>query len=531
MRGLTVRNAYYLAVDLLLIALATVLALLLRDNLEFNEPRFEDLLPYIAVTAAVAAPVIVASGINRTVWRFSSMSDYLRIIVAVIGIVLGSTLLCFLLTRMTGIARSIPVLQGLVAIVLMIGARVLVRQSLTDRPRAKAFVPPASAGRENVVVVGMTTLTELYLKSIAEFAPDRIRVAGIIPLTEIPAGSLVRQHPVLGTPEEMPRIFQTLEVHGIIVDRIVVTTTYEGLPHRAQETLREIHERAGVRVDFLAESIGLGPAGAAAPFPERGAAEAAQAEPMASVPADQLAFSFGRDALTALARRPYWRLKRAFDIVVSGILLVLMAPAIFVVAALAAWDVGLPTVFWQQRPGLGGRPFRLYKFRTMAAAYDASGQRIPDMKRLSAIGLFLRRTRLDELPQLWNIFCGEMSFVGPRPLLPIDQPAAFASRLLVRPGLTGWAQVMGGRDVSPADKAALDVWYVQNASLRLDIEIVVRTVPVVLFGERISHKAIREAWQSLRRGGICLLADGPNMAAKSAPQEAPAHVLEGPRAA
>jgi lipopolysaccharide/colanic/teichoic acid biosynthesis glycosyltransferase len=530
MRGLTVRNAYYLAVDLLLIALATVLALLLRDNLEFNEPRFEDLLPYIAVTAAVAAPVLVASGINRTIWRFSAMSDYLRIIVAVVGIVLVSTLLCFLLTRMIGIARSIPVLQALVAIVLMIGARVLVRLSFTDRPRAKAFVPPASVGRENIIVVGMTTLTELYLKSIAEFARDRIRVAGIIPLSEIPSGSLVHQHPVLGTPEEMPRIFQTLEVHGIIVDRIVVTTMYESLPHRAQDALRDIHERAGVRIDFLAESVGLSPAGAAAaPFPERSSAPA-QTQPMVADQAAQLAFSFGRDALAALASRPYWRMKRAFDVVVSGILLVLVAPAILVVAALAAWDVGLPTVFWQQRPGLGGRPFRLYKFRTMAAAYDTSGQRIPDTKRLSAIGLFLRRTRLDELPQLWNILCGEMSFVGPRPLLPIDQPPAFASRLLVRPGLTGWAQVMGGRDVSPADKAALDIWYVQNASLRLDIEILVRTVPVVLFGERISHEAIREAWQSLRRGGICL-ADGPNTGSQSAPQEAPAHVLGGPRAA
>ena len=96
----------------------------------------------------------------------------------------------------------------------------------------------------------------------------------------------------------------------------------------------------------------------------------------------------------------------------------------------------------------------------------------------------MRRTRLDELPQLINILLGQMSFIGPRPLLPVDQPADYAARLVVRPGLTGWAQVKGGRDISPADKAALDIWYVHNASLALDARILLNTVAMVLFGER-----------------------------------------------
>src|SRR5208337_5259211 len=104
--------------------------------------------------------------------------------------------------------------------------------------------------------------------------------------------------------------------------------------------------------------------------------------------------------------------------------------------------------------------------------------------------------------QLFNILRGEMSFVGPRPLLPRDQPEAYRARLLVRPGLTGWAQVVGGRDISPEDKAALDVWYVRNASLALDIEIAIRTVPVVLFGERISVSLIERAWRDLSESGV-----------------------------
>ena len=152
---------------------------------------------------------------------------------------------------------------------------------------------------------------------------------------------------------------------------------------------------------------------------------------------------------------------------------------------------------------MGGKPFKLYKFRTMGLAHDRGGHRIPDGDRLNAIGRFLRDTRLDELPQLWNILVGEMSFVGPRPLLHVDQPATHAARLLARPGLTGWAQVTGGRHVSPADKAALDVWYIRNASLRLDLEIIVRTVPMVFFGERINQDAIQRAWVELTDTGIC----------------------------
>jgi lipopolysaccharide/colanic/teichoic acid biosynthesis glycosyltransferase len=209
--------------------------------------------------------------------------------------------------------------------------------------------------------------------------------------------------------------------------------------------------------------------------------------------------TFGIAELEGMARRPYSSHKRAIDLVVASLLLVLTAPLILIVGLIVMLDVGLPAVFWQQRPGLRGKPFKLYKFRTMRAAHDQDGKRIPDDRRLSFVGSLLRRTRLDELPQIYNILFGEMSFVGPRPLLPIDQPAEFAARLLVRPGLTGWAQVSGGREISPRDKAALDVWYVRNASLWLDIEILARTVPMIVWGERARPDTVRKAWDELAR--------------------------------
>ena len=113
------------------------------------------------------------------------------------------------------------------------------------------------------------------------------------------------------------------------------------------------------------------------------------------------------------------------------------------------------------------------------------------------------RTRLDELPQLLNILKGDMSFVGPRPLLPVDQPIDCTARLLVRPGLTGWAQIKGGRQISPSDKAALDVWYVRNMSLALDLEIILwSTVPMLIFGERVAESAVGQAWRDPPLAGV-----------------------------
>jgi lipopolysaccharide/colanic/teichoic acid biosynthesis glycosyltransferase len=129
----------------------------------------------------------------------------------------------------------------------------------------------------------------------------------------------------------------------------------------------------------------------------------------------------------------------------------------------------------------------------MRAPHDKQGRRIPDDHRSSVVGRILRRARLDELPQLYNVLIGDMALIGPRPLLPRDQSADYAVRLSVRPGITGWAQVNGGRIISPSDKLMLDVWYVKNASFVLDLKIALRTVSMMLFGDRINAAAVAQA--------------------------------------
>ena len=212
-----------------------------------------------------------------------------------------------------------------------------------------------------------------------------------------------------------------------------------------------------------------------------------------------------------LRKRFFWKAKALGDRVAAAMLIILCAPLLVLAALAVAATLGPPVFFWQKRPGRGGLPFRVYKFRTMGNVLSRDGKQLSDHERCSGAGNLLRRLRLDELPQLFNILRGEMSFVGPRPLLPKDQSQAFGARLLVRPGLTGWAQVAGGRQTSADDKSALDIWYVNNASFKLDIEILLRTILVVLFGERVSAPLIERAWEDLRKNGAAGGSIGPNL--------------------
>lgn len=181
--------------------------------------------------------------------------------------------------------------------------------------------------------------------------------------------------------------------------------------------------------------------------------------------------------------------KRPLDFLLSGLALALLAPLLLWVAVLILIKMGSPVLFTQERPGLGGRPFKIYKFRTMTPARDVDGQSLQDGQRLTALGLLLRKWSVDELPQLFNVFKGDMSLVGPRPLLMAYLPlynAMQARRHEVRPGITGWAQVHGRNAISWSDKFALDVWYVDHRSLWLDVRILWMTVRKVLLREGIS---------------------------------------------
>jgi sugar transferase EpsL len=184
-------------------------------------------------------------------------------------------------------------------------------------------------------------------------------------------------------------------------------------------------------------------------------------------------------------------MKGVFDVVVGGVLLVLTAPVMAVIGVLTRVLDGPPALFRQQRSGRGGRPFTFLKFRTMRPPEPGEEGPEHDDARLTRLGRVLRSTSLDELPSLMHVVRGQMSLVGPRPL-PVTYLDRYddtqARRLEVRPGITGWAQVQGRNRVPWADRLAMDVWYVDHASLRLDLVILARTVAVVLGREGIDHR-------------------------------------------
>ncbi len=182
-------------------------------------------------------------------------------------------------------------------------------------------------------------------------------------------------------------------------------------------------------------------------------------------------------------------MKRLMDLTLASAGLVALAPVMGTVALLVRVKLGKPVLFRQLRPGHKGRPFHLIKFRTLRDAVDAAGNPLPDSERMTRFGSLLRAASLDELPELWNVIKGEMSLVGPRPLLmeylPLYSPEQ-ARRHDVRPGITGWAQINGRNALKWDDKFKLDVWYVDNRSLSLDLKILFLTVKKVLVREGIS---------------------------------------------
>lgn len=181
-------------------------------------------------------------------------------------------------------------------------------------------------------------------------------------------------------------------------------------------------------------------------------------------------------------------LKRFFDLLASALLLIMLSPLLLILALLVRFKLGRPVLFSQERPGLRGRLFRLYKFRSMRDAYDDAGKPLPDEQRLTPFGHFLRSSSLDELPELFNVLKGEMSLVGPRPLLTAyleRYTPEQARRHEALPGITGWAQVNGRNALSWEEKFELDVWYVDHQSLWLDIKILFITL-----------------WKALKREGI-----------------------------
>lgn len=460
------RKYLYLAYDLACICAALVAALFLRHGFPLiQEGQPEDLYILLSVTFGCALIIFSLMHTNTSMWRYTSTSELASIMIAVALVILVSNSGLFLLSRLEMMPRSVPPMHWAIAVGLMCGTRICVRRWFTSGQNRDQEKPAI----QHVIVIGVCHTAELYLQFIKRIVQNPVVVEGFLDSDRNLKNWMFQKYEVLGVPEDLPKILDRFNVHGIHITQVILAQRLDTLSKPAKKILKELAKAGVIELVHFSKHIG------------------SQLQPK-----DKRDSNDFYQNVTAISHQAYKKptgiypyIKRLFDIVFACALLILLFPIMLFTALLVIMDVGFPILFWHQRPGQYGRPFRLYKFRTMRPSGRKTGEdrlahKSGDKARTSKIGKYIRSLRLDELPQLFHIITGTMSFVGPRPLLPDDQPKGGEIRLSVRPGATGWAQIHGGDALSPKEKLVLDTWYIENMSFWLDMRIMLRTLCVVL---------------------------------------------------
>jgi lipopolysaccharide/colanic/teichoic acid biosynthesis glycosyltransferase len=464
-RTIPASRAYFRArlsyFDVILALLSPPLALWLRQTPIPDSDFIYMAGIYCSLTALSSIFALLIFRLQDGMKRYFSVHDALDVAKAVIFTELLICILLFSVTRLAGIPRSTLFIHGVLfaggLVTIRAFARLLESSVIPDRHQTHASA-------QNIIIVGSNELSALFIKLVGASSSSQ-RIVGALDMTPTAVGRAIAGVPILGEPDDLATAVDEFAVHGVQVDRVIVAGGEELLSKPALAELEQTCMQRDIRLQFVSQMLGLDSVRPAQP--ELTLASRENAAPRISVPR-------------------YLRARRVFDFFAAAIAMVLMFPLILCVAGLVLLDVGSPVLFWQQRLGRGGRPFLVYKFRTLQAPFDQNGWPMPEHRRQSAIGYLLRKTGLDELPQLLNVLVGDMSLIGPRPLLPHDQPPNPAVRLMVRPGITGWAQVNGAKSLTATEKDQLDEWYIRNASLRLDLRVVLLTLQYVVTGERRS---------------------------------------------
>jgi lipopolysaccharide/colanic/teichoic acid biosynthesis glycosyltransferase len=431
--------------DALLALVSPLVALWLGDALVLARHDWHATIFYCALSTGFSVVAFLAFGLRNTVTRHFSAHEALDIAEAVLFAELLTYGFLFTLTRLDGIPRSVPLYHGLLLAGGLVFIRIVTRGG-SDEKRATDY----QSRYERIIVVGANRLAASFISMLRAYAPNREGVVAVLDEKSAAIGRTLSGVQVLGTPQELDAIVGEFAVHGVRIDRVILAGDTDLLSSAALHDLERVCKKRHLELSYLPRMLGL---------TEQGPSSVMFVEATEKAPEQRLFLS----------------LKRCIDILGSLTLMILLLPIFLVATLLVFIDVGSPVLFWQERTGRRGVPFLIYKYRTLRAPFDSRGRPALGDRQPSAVGRFLRSTRIDELPQLMNVLLGDMSLVGPRPLLPEDQPSNTALRLSVRPGITGWAQVNGAKLVSKEDKEKFDEWYIRNASPWVDTKIVLMT--------------------------------------------------------
>jgi lipopolysaccharide/colanic/teichoic acid biosynthesis glycosyltransferase len=455
--------------DIFWAAMSPPLALFVRDAPILSADGAATAVLYCGISFAFSLIAFLAFRLSDGMSRHFSVYDAFNVIKAVLAAGLMTSIVLFTLTRLDGIPRSTPFLTVLIlASGLLIGRTMM----LVFDQREQEFEPNDTTKVDYIIMIGSTQLSSLYIKFLRAYCPYRRRVTAVLDHQSKLIGRAICGVPVIAPPQQLDSVIEEFCVHGVPTNRVVIGGDEKLLSEQLLAGIRAICERRQIALEFVPKLMGLSEL------------QSAQAMPSPVLVRPR------RRHTDLLA---YFRSKRFIDFFGALLAILVLSPLFVMVSLLVLLDVGSPVLFWQQRMGQHGRNFLVHKFRTLRAPFDWQGQPAAEDQRLSWAGRFLRKLRLDELPQLFNVLVGDMSLIGPRPLLPHDQPANADLRLSVRPGITGWAQVHGGSLVPPDEKGALDEWYIRHASLWLDFRILLSTLGFLITGERPSEDAVRAA--------------------------------------
>jgi lipopolysaccharide/colanic/teichoic acid biosynthesis glycosyltransferase len=451
--------------DALAAVAAPFLALFLRYWTLTPEKVTASFLFYVAFSVVATLTLLRLSGVASAAWRFFSFPDAFDAFSSIgLGVIvaLGTS---FFHDRLDGVPRILPFMQIFLQFFAYAGARYVLK-------RLANHLRPPLARPTNVLLIGCNQTSYIYARAVESIGQKTIRIVGALTHDPSMVGHTLRGIRVVGTFDRIDEVIGTYKIRGMAIRKLISSASDAEISPRSMARVRAASER------FQLPLIDI---------------HALFTEVTSFIDEEE----FSVDAIEL--RGSYWLIKRIIDAATATALLVVTAPFLLAGAVIVALDVGFPVVFWQERPGKHGKPIHVYKFRTMLDAIDENGRPLPDSERTSKLGRFLRKTRLDELPQLWNILRGDMSFIGPRPLLLVDQPEEVSQRLAARPGVSGWAQVNGGRIITPEEKRALDLFYIAHASFLLDLRTVWKTLIMVVRGDERNEAEIRRALDWLGR--------------------------------
>src|SRR6185437_3667545 len=465
---------HFYSFDVMLAALSPLFALNLRAAHLLSPLHTSEVVTYFIICFACSLIAFAIFKICGGIPGYLSVYDVMELAKAVLVAEFMICVIMFALNRLDGIPRSVPTVHALILGTGLVTARLLAQAADRNRKFVKA---PRNADGEHVILIGMNDLSVPLMKFLGAAQPGNPTVVALLDEDARWFGRSLNGVRVYGPPGLLDPLIDEFAVHGISIDRVMVCGGATALSASATREVHRICARRAVDFSFFPDPFKF-----ASVNPTRDRARHALVN-RASGPS------------AAHVVPAYFRYKKPVERTLAVFLTVALLPLWLIAALLVLLDVGSPILFWQRRIGFGRRPFHIYKFRTLAHPVDRNGRVLAELDRLSWIGRMLRQSRLDELPQLLSVVSGDMALIGPRPLLPRDQPPDPSMRLSVRPGITGWAQVNGGTLLTPEEKEVLDTWYIRHASAWLDARIVAMTLLSLVRGDRRAENALMHAYR------------------------------------